>query len=127
MIEVEEEVEAHDKAFQFWKPMGLWEIKGEEESWLLTFPFCRIVSVQRGRRREVALLGEMGQIGQTHEEGGKREKNRERGCWATDQERWRKKEKRCAGSIRVRGIRNTRKNREGRLGIEYCPEFGKRN
>ena len=74
MIEVEEEVEAHDKAFQFWKPMGLWEIKGEEESWLLTFPFCRIVSVQRGRRREGALLGEMGQIGQTHEEGGKREK-----------------------------------------------------
>ena len=45
---------------------------------LLMFPFCRIVSVQRGRRREVALLGEMGQIGQTHEKGGKREKNRER-------------------------------------------------
>ena len=51
--------------------MGLWEIKGEEESWLLMFPFCRIVSVQRGRRREVALLGEMGQA---HEEGGKQEK-----------------------------------------------------
>ena len=85
------------------------------------------MNVHRGRRREVALLGEMGQIGQTHEEGGKRGKIERGGCWATVQERWRKKEKRWAGSIRVRGIRNTRENREGRLSIEYCPEFGKIN